>query len=202
MSLMVCSTCKNSFPEDKFPDLGGDAVCEFCMTGESIKEAKEKLIAKTDAIAKKMLDVTGVEGTVPKLNSVVSAIYKEFGGPVGFAQSFKWMMDEFMGRKVIPVQAANVMLQFMKIHFQLETKDEDFDLKKMTDEQIRREQDLAMMQLVLEASENPLRRDALSAMLEKQGYRMEKMDDKELTQSVLRRVEEEVDPPAMRKFPL
>jgi NAD(P)-dependent dehydrogenase (short-subunit alcohol dehydrogenase family) len=75
-------------------------------------------------------------------------------------------------------------------------------IQKMTDEQIRREQDLAMMQLVLEASENPLRRDALSAMLEKQGYRMEKMDDKELTQSVLRRVEEEVDPPAMRKFPL
>jgi hypothetical protein len=92
------------------------------------------------------------------------------------------------------------MLQFLKLHFTLETKDEDLDLKKMTDEQIRREQDLAMMQLVLEASENPMRRDALSAMLEKQGYRMEKMDDKELTQSVLKRVDEEV--PAMRKFPL
>lgn len=200
MSLMVCSTCKNSFPADKFPELGGEPVCEFCMTGESLAAAKEKLIAKTDQIAKGILDATGVDGTIPKLNGVVSAIYKEFGGPVGFAQSFKWMMDEFMDRRQIPVQAANIMLQFMKIHFQLETKDQDLDLKKMTDDQIRREQDLAMMQLVLEAAENPMRRDALSAMLEKQGYRMEKMDDKELTESVLKRVDEEI--PAIRKFPL
>lgn len=190
MSMIECSRCQMVWPAEKFPDVGDSTVCEHCLAGEDAEKAKQKLIAKTRALATKMMDVQEQEKLLPPLNTIVSQVYEEFGGPRAFAQRFHWMINELCERSVIPASAPALMLQFLKLHQAVETQNGQDDMRKLTDEQIRREQSMAMMQMVLDAANDPSKRAMLEEMLKGHGLSITKVDPEEEAKELVRRINE------------
>lgn len=156
MTILMCEACGKSWPEEHFPEIGDRSLCEFCLGAGDAKKAMQKIEDKTKELTDKLLDATSGETfSMPKVRDVVSAIYRELGGPVGFAQKFAFVITDLMSRDKVPSTAGSLMMAFAKIHLNVEAKDESADISKMTDEQIRREQELMFMQLLLDASRNP-----------------------------------------------
>lgn len=170
MSTMLCEGCGNNWPVDKFPNIGLEAVCEYCLLNEDIEKAKKLSDAKALAVLDKLSDQ---DTSLSSVKDVVTRIYSEFGGPVGFAKKFAMIIDNLTSRDRIPPAAAQLLLSVVKLHYDVESKEEGNDLRKMTDDQIRRAQDLELARLVMDASNDPGRRAVLGSMLKRSGFRLE-----------------------------
>jgi hypothetical protein len=169
MAGLQCEECGLDFPIDHFPDIALGMICENCLLGIDSEQAAKKLEAKTKAMANKLLDVKDVNELLPKVRTVLGSIYKNFGGPRGFADRVHWMIEELCNRSPVPSSAAQLMIQLMKLHLSLEQTEDQSDARKMTDEQIKNEQQLALLQIAMDAAGDPSKQSILFKMLEAQG---------------------------------
>lgn len=189
MSELICEACGNVWPLDKFPSIGTAHICEYCILDEDIDKVKRKITAKTGELINKMDEASGPGKNLGRIKDVVEMVYKEFGGPAGFARKFAWVIDELCTRKQVPASAGSLMLSMMKIHLSVEAKEETHDLRVMTDEQIRRAQEIELAKMIMDASADPSKRSALGRMLNKSGFKLEQMSPKEALDSISREVD-------------
>lgn len=192
MATLQCEGCQLEFPIDKFPDLGRGLVCEHCLAGEDQKAAQRKLMAKTQEMANRVLDAQGIDDILPKVRTVLAEVYSQFGGPRAFASKVVWMIEELSRRKPIPPSAAQLMINLMKLHHVVDESDQEASLKNMSIEQLRREQEVAMMQLAVEAAGDPRKRDALFKMLERYGFNVSESNPEERYGELVRSVNQEL----------
>jgi hypothetical protein len=169
MAGIQCEQCGLDFPIDNFPDLAVGLICEHCILGIDSEQAAKKLELKTKAMADKMLDVKDISELMPKLKTVLGSVYNNFGGPRGFADKVHWMIEQLCLRKPVPASAAQLMIQLMKLHLSLEQTEDHNDARKMSDEQIKNAQQLALMQIAMDAAGDPSKQTLLFKMLEAQG---------------------------------
>ena len=166
---MQCEQCGLDFPIDSFPDLSVGLICEHCILGMDSEQAQKKLVLKTKAMADKILDVKDISELMPKLKTVMGSLYNNFGGPRGFSDLAHWMIMELCSRKPVPASAAQLMLQIMKLHLSIEQTEDQNDARKMSDEQIKNAQEIALMQMAMDAAGDPSKQTILFKMLEAQG---------------------------------
>jgi hypothetical protein len=190
MTTLICERCGIEWGVDYFPEVTDSLICEYCLAGEDASKARVKLVAKAKDIANKLLDATEVESQSPLTDTVCAEIYREFGGARGYAVYFKSIIDELMSRQQVPASAGTLMLNFLKIHLNVEAKKDQNLLRDMTDDQIRREQDLAMMQLIMESAGDSDRMELLKQAMKRQGLRIEQIDPSEQLAEAVRKANE------------
>jgi hypothetical protein len=197
MAGLQCEQCGLDFPVDDFPDLGSGLglICKHCMMGIDSDQAQKRLAAKTKAMADEMLDVKGVSELMPKVKTVLGAIYKNFGGPRGFAERVHWMIEGLCARDKVPASAPQLMIQLMKLHLSIEQTEDQNDARTMTEQQIRSEQQIALMQIAMEAAGDPAKRSMLFELLKGQGIAAYEMtDDEQHKKMIDETLERDVDP--------
>ena len=176
MSTMDCEKCGQSLPISQFQDLHLGAYCRACVMGRDLavrEQAKvqEALKLKAKEIAGSLIDSKG-EGLAPeagKVRAVLAEIYANFGGPTGYAAHLHHVIMELSRRKPMPASVGHLMINLMKLHHNIEQTEELVTARDMTDEQLRQEQQMAMMKIVLDAAVDPQKRQMLELMLSKQG---------------------------------
>lgn len=164
------------FPIGSFPDLDRGLVCEYCLAGEDSAKAQQRLIAETKKMADAVLDVQGIDDLMPKIKTVMAEVYAQYGGPRGFASKIVWVIDQLCSRRPVPASAGQLLVNLMKLHQSIEASDESTKLADMSMEQLRREQELALTQLAMEAAGDPRKREVLFTLLSRQGFVIEQAD--------------------------
>jgi hypothetical protein len=188
MALQTCESCGNQWPIDKFPAIDDGDVCEYCLTGADIAKVKKRLEAQTKDIADQLVNATGSVAAMPKVKDLIAEIYKLYGGPTGFAAKFVWIVDQLCERKQVPASAAALMAQIIKLHLNVEANDSESDIRRLTDEQIRREQDLAFMQMLLEASGDPTKMSTINQSMKRLGLKIEETSSDEQLEAIAKTV--------------
>lgn len=179
MTTLTCEECGNAWPVEDFPNIGSVTVCQHCILGHDIDAVRSKLLAQTQMVAKHMDEFAEPGKGLGKVKDVLELIYQEFGGPAAFARKFVGVIDDLQRRKQVPASAASLMLSVMKLHEGVEAREEDTDIRKMTDDQIRRAQELELAKLMMDAVDDPGKRALVERMLGKTGYKLEKVDPRE-----------------------
>jgi uncharacterized protein (DUF2344 family) len=80
------------------------------------------------------------------------------------------------------------MAQIIKLHLNVEANDSESDIRRLTDEQIRREQDLAFMQMLLEASGDPTKMSTINQSMKRLGLKIEETSSDEQLEAIAKTV--------------
>ena len=172
---MVCPECFRRLPIECFrlPR----TKCVECLQKEKevndYLEKKRTLSIKTKELMATVLDENFIPTPgMPQLTEVVSEVYQCFGGPRNFAKRIYDQIDLLMERRPVTSASVNVCLQFMRLQMKLEEGLRQQELADMTDEQLRREQDLGLIKSLLDAAADPKKRQTLDKLMELQGMKL------------------------------
>jgi hypothetical protein len=189
---MKCSRCEKDYPISFFPSLTKiGIVCEACLNPMSTAgEAREVMLAQVKEMTDQVLDLqfSDESSALPKLKVAVTEIYKEFGGPRQFAAKFRWMIDQLSARRPFPASAAQLMINFLKLHHSVEQTDESINARQMTDEQIKREQQLAVIEMVMDAAGDPVKLKALESIFRDAGMKIVEIEPEERLKDITDRM--------------
>jgi uncharacterized protein (DUF2344 family) len=83
------------------------------------------------------------------------------------------------------------MAQIIKLHLNVEANDSESDIRRLTDEQIRREQDLAFMQMLLEASGDPTKMSTINQSMKRLGLKIEETSTDEQLEAIAKTIDVE-----------
>ena len=180
----TCELCRIDQPVANFPNLSQGFICAGCMMGDDQRQkdldeaAREK--ARQLAVDLGSMNPDDIVGEIPKVKTILSEMYRNFGGPAGFANQFFMTIEELSKRKPMPASVAQLMLNFLKLHHSVEQTDEAIEARQMTDEQLAKERDLALLKMVTDAAGAPEKIEALKAVLAKQGLSLQEATPDEL----------------------
>lgn len=185
---MKCDRCLAVKAMNQFNDISGSGVvCDDCRLVRDSSKIQEAMREKTLATAKELslMDPEGIAPEVGKVKGVLAEVYRLYGGPVGFAESFFNSMQELSKRKPMPSTVPALMIQFLKMHHVVEQAEEMIRAKDMDDEQLEREQEIAIMKLAVECASDPSKRAALAGLLGKEGLALKEMSANEVATTVV-----------------
>jgi hypothetical protein len=171
MALLRCDRCLEDKPIESFPDIGVSTICQVCISGEKAAKTEIALKEKAKQVAGALASMKPdqLNGSIGSVKSILSDLYGEFGGTSGYASYLHWVIVELSNRKPMPAAVGSLMVNLLKLHHTIEQTEESINAREMTEEQLRREQNLAMMRIAMEAMGDPEKRKALEEMLGKQG---------------------------------
>ena len=181
MPNLRCEQCLISYPESHFGNRSKGIVCTTCKSGIKTRIAEVALADKAKEVAGKLADMSDV-GVDPlgKLRDVMASVYDNFGGTSGYARFLHSVIMELASRKPMPASVGQLLLNLMKIHHAIEQTEEVISAREMTDEQLKRETELATVRLLVDSAADPAKKAMLKTLLGKHGYALEKSDPEEL----------------------
>ena len=183
MSSYKCDGCGETLPISMFPDLGEHGfVCVGCLAGNDTTGLAEAMEEKAKQVAVDLVSLTGDEiaQELPRVRQVLSEVYREFGGPSTFANTFFSLITKLSERRPLPASAAQLMLSFMKLHQQTESASEAIAASKMSDEELRRATELETIRMVVEAAADSKKLQTLRELLARYGFNLQKADPDEI----------------------
>lgn len=192
MSLVTCDTCGQVLPLIHFPAPELGMNCEFCLRGEESNRVDTLLTAKARDISAKMADSADPANVMPRAKDFVAAMYAEFGGPRGYASYLADIINRLASQPKPPASVGMLMLNLVKMQMTIEQNESSQDARTMTDEQIEREQKLALMRLGVEVANDPIKQKVFFKMLEQQGIKAESMSPKESLDALIEQADDEV----------
>lgn len=181
----VCTECYKRLPLDcfRFPR----TKCVECLGKEADDKRQiaqlETLRSRTKDMMAQVLDENFLPtpGT-PQLMEVISEVYQCFGGPRNFAKKIYDQIEELLARRPVSAASVGVMLQFMRLQMKLEENLKKEELAEMSDDQLKREQDIGLMKLMLDAAADPRRRVVLDRLMAMQGMKLLDVQPEEILQ--------------------
>lgn len=170
-------------------------VCDVCMRGRDMKATKAAIAVKTKAVAAELADVdTDSAVGLAKLRETVAGVYKEFGGPSNYASHFHFLIMELSKRRPLPTGVGQLMLNFLRLHHAVEQTEEAISAREMTDEQLKRETELATLRMVVAAAANPDQRKVLEGVFLRHGLEIREADPDRLMHKVAEHLEDSDEP--------
>ena len=202
MATEYCDHCHNEYPIDRFPNLQLGRICSGCMTGIDIAKAEKALGQRAEQLSKSLTELSpqALSKDVDRVRTILGSIYSEFGGTTGFATQLHWVIMELCKRSKVPASAGQLMVNVLKLHHSVEQAEEVVDARMMTDEQLRREQEVAIMKMTMEAMDDPAKLNNLSKLLEKQGLKLTQMDASERVARIASEIEEQDHPEKKQEY--
>lgn len=195
MTLLTCDVCGKNLPIAFFPNPDFGNVCDSCLNSKKEDKTREAIKKKTELVARQAASLTQADigDTVPRLKTMLSSVYREFGGPDGFSQHFFWIISELSRRKPVPASVGSLMLGFMKLHHSLEQTEETIVAREMSDDQLRRETELATVRMIVEAAANPEKKKMLESILGRHGLKLEEASEQDLIEVAANAVDVDVE---------
>lgn len=186
MALLRCDQCLNEKPIEEFPNISAGTICQQCMYGDKAAKTELALKAKAKQIAGQLASSSPEDmvGNIGSVRSIISDVYAEFGGTSGFASYLYYVITELSARKPMPAAVGQLLLNLMKLHHAIEQTEESINAREMTDEQLKREHEIAMMRIAMEAIGDPDKRKALDLMLQKAGLTISKASPEKIIEDV------------------
>jgi hypothetical protein len=172
MPLHKCENCLDEFPIEQFPNLQVGMICSSCMKGDASRRAERAIKDKAQSLAGQLSSLDGSElagADTAKVRQILGDIYGSFGGTTSFANHLHWVIMELCKRRPIPTAVGQLMVNLMKLHHQVESQEEQTAAREMSDEQLRRETELAAMRLFVESASDADRRKMVERVLGKHG---------------------------------
>lgn len=176
MSNLLCEMCLIDKPPSSFPNLKAMQVCGPCMMGQRVAKTELAMAAKAKEIAGQFADISthDITAETGRVRQIIADVYANFGGPSGFANHIYKVIMELSNRRPMPSSVGNLLLVLLKLHHTVEQTEETITARNLTDDQLRREQEVEMMKLAFEAINDPSKRDLLTNVLAKQGFAITK----------------------------
>ena len=196
MALIPCDSCFNPKPHTEFSDLTTGAICNDCRTGQASasldKVLKEKVLAASAEL--EALDPDAVGPETAKVRTVISEIYKNFGGITGFAAQVHHVAMELATRRPMPAAAGQLLLQLLKIHQNQERNEVQISALEMSDEQLKRQENIELTRMFMDALGDSKKREGLEKLLKRNGYEMREAAHFEAIDAINEMIEEADEP--------
>ena len=192
MPLITCERCHEDLPLSEFRELNHGAICNACMSSQNAKVAQAAIAEQAKSVAAELaaMNPDEIGHETAKVRTVLSEVYRHFGGVSGFSQHLYYVAMELSKRRPMPAAAGQLLLQLLKIHHNVEQSESEISAREMTDEQLRRQQNIEVTKMMIDSLADPKRRRALESVLKREGFRLEDGTPAELIESVPAMVEE------------
>ena len=181
--MLTCEWCRLEFPIDQFPNLREGTICSSCMQGRDPQQVQEALMQQAKHVSGQLLALNPGElgENFGKVKGVLSDIYGKFGGTSGFAEHLYWVISQLSARDPVPPSVGHLMLGLMKLHHTVEQTEAQVTATEMSDEQLRRETELATVKMFIESAGDPSKRKMLDQVLGKHGLTIQTAKPEDIT---------------------
>lgn len=149
-----CSKCRLSLPIEKFPCLP-DPRCEKCIP-DDVREKKElTAINRAKRQFAQVLDITGgATVDVPRLDQLMSAIFRQWGGFELFAADLVYHIQTAMNSKPGSKYVIDSMFNVAKLNLQANKLTRQIDVDQMTDRQLKAQRQLEAMEILADLAKD------------------------------------------------
>jgi hypothetical protein len=200
MEMLRCEKCLESHPAAHFTNRDAGLICTCCKVGIKTELSEAALTVKAKELATKFAEFSPDDvNSLGRLRDVMANIYGNFGGTTGFANFLHGVIVDLSNRTPVPSSVGLLMISLMKLHHTIELSEELVHARELTDDQLKRETELATIRLVVDAASDPSKKDMLNTILGKHGYAIKKSDPAEVIDSIARKVDDEDRPPDRTK---
>ena len=168
---MKCEMCQRSLPSDQFARVVGTVICKDCMVGRYGNNTEDALMERAKHVAGQLVSLSpnDIGDNYGKVRSVLADIYAKFGGTTGFAEHMYWVIDKMSQRDPIPASLGPLMLNLLKLHHTVEQTEASISATELSDEQLRRETELATVRMVVDSANDPVKKKLLQQVFSKHG---------------------------------
>lgn len=176
---LPCSACGRRLPIEcfKLPR----TVCADCLVAFETRNRQQVMDEKAKALMTRLLDDNFIPSAgLTQMADILGEVYNCFGGPKCFAQQMYDQMQKVMARVPAQTGAVLLLLKFLKLHMNVEENLRLQETADMTDDQLRREQELGLMKLMLDAATDPKRRQLLDQLMGLHGIKLVGMTPAEI----------------------
>jgi hypothetical protein len=90
------------------------------------------------------------------------------------------VLTELCNRKPMPTAVGHILINIMKLHHVVERSSKELSIKEMTVEQLKREQDMATLQLIAESMSDPSKMRHLELLFARYGKSIREADASEV----------------------
>jgi len=173
-----------------FKHLEHGMICIGCMRGDRYRRSEEAMKDKAKSIAGQLVslakdkEIGAASFDTASLKLILGDIYKSFGGPTSFASHLHWVIMELSRRKPIPAAVGHIMVNLMKLQHAVEMREDQVTAREMTDEQLKRETELAAMRLLVDQANDSERRKMLDSVLGQYGLTIREASADEIMEVV------------------
>ena len=190
---LKCDLCMQERPIDEYENIDSGIICKWCMEGkEAPVQTQKALTDKARSMGRQLSDLDGA--TLPadtgKVRGVLGRFYENYGGPSRFADDLYDTLQELKQRRPVPTAVGHIQLGILKLHHALETTEHEADARHMSDEQLARETEVAMLKIIVDAAESPKKTQVLNDLLARKGLSLSQMDGHEMMDAISHQVEE------------
>jgi hypothetical protein len=191
MASLRCEACLNEYPIETYPDLIKGVVCKTCLDGTKMEKTQRILKEKAQSMANALagMDEQQVSGQLGSVSQILAEVYTNFGGPSGFASQLHQVLVELCNRKPMPTAVGHILINIMKLHHTVERSSQELSIKEMTLDQLKREQDMATLQLIAESMSDPVKMRQLELLFARFGKSIKEAGASEIIDVVSHRAE-------------
>jgi len=190
--LVPCPKCRKTLPPLSFDGPQGQVPCKYCEEGFRNAAAVDQATERFKDKVANVLDELGTPvSSVPDLEVMLGDLFQAAGGPRRFARQLWEALDKNLSLPRPSMSAVNAQINILRLKLHVEEKKQRQEAAEMTDEQIRHEQKIMLLQLLVDAGTDENRRRQLEATLKLGGMKLIGLD--EAAESVRRLCETPVD---------
>jgi hypothetical protein len=146
-----CTVCRKWFPTETFHHLP-DQRCDDCIPPDIAEQKEQKKLNKAKKEFAKLLDATGgLAADAPRLDQLLSSLFREFGGAEQFA--YEWHHQLQLAAQKSPGSKAvlDAYASLAKLVLQSNKLQRQLDVDQMTDQQLKAQMQIDAMEIVVEA---------------------------------------------------
>lgn len=176
--LIPCLKCRRSLPPLSFDGPAGAVPCKYCEEAYRSSAAIDREAERfKDKVANVLDEIGSPASSVPDLEVMLGDLFQAAGGPRRFSRQLWEALDKNLSLPKPPMSAVNAQINILRLKLHVEEKKQRKEAAEMTDEQIRREQELMLLQLIVDAGNDESRRRQLEATLKLGGMRLIGLDE-------------------------
>lgn len=167
-----CPHCKTLLPEKCFENNPGQEPCKFCE--KELQDKSHRVFHSEDFRQEKLADglideLAKTTLETDETETILSSFFRCAGGGTMFSKYLWDAINKHFEKPLPQVGAINAAINMVKLKAKKEDQKQQMKIANMTDEQIRREQELTLLQLAVDATHDPKKLRELKGILVKGG---------------------------------
>lgn len=161
-----CTRCKQERAIANFT--ANTRVCNYCLNDPSYLQARAIRIRMAGDAFRAILDQNDVPrfASAPKMNDMLTSFFEQWGGQESFIADVVRHGKELLEKKSIHQDTTRFLTGMLKLTNENNKRQDQFEVAKMTDEQLKREQQAVLLEMLLSSELEPAKLAALQNVLD------------------------------------
>lgn len=168
-----CQACNRMLPAGQFSSLPDEERCDWCVSEANAKAAEREHREAMDLMGELLVQGEVTAPKLPLLEDICARAVDRFGGVDGFIQKWFDHFEKVMELRPTSIGVLNHFSGLFKLIAEANKHKHVKEVDQMTAEEIRREQQLMLLQMFTEAAADESRREFLTKLLQSQGIVLE-----------------------------